>query len=205
MARKASRGAISEIGPVMNRKLSPPTAVVVLIIAATLAAQSSSNQKKDDPDARPPVTKADLQIAQRATEILDSPAKWNRSDTRICPAGAKTFSLYCALEKATSEVSGKFEHRGAAMQEARFVIDEIAPNRATYQHRLMDYNNDPTTTFADIQKVLQPVARAHPRAPFKRVAEQVKNAHVSQRPIALNIISVAGLFAVSFQSKNSVA
>jgi hypothetical protein len=44
------------------------------------------------------------------------------------------------LEKATDEVSGKFEHRGATMQEARFVIDEIAPNRTNYNHRLMDYN-----------------------------------------------------------------
>lgn len=102
---------------------------------------------------RPPVTKADLGIVQRAREILDSPSKWNRADTRVCPATAKTFSLYCALEKATDEVSGKFAHRGAAMQEARFVIDDIAPNRKSYHHRLMDYNNDPTTTFADIQKV----------------------------------------------------
>jgi hypothetical protein len=140
---------------VVDRKLRLVTAAVVLMFAAPLAAQSSSDQKKDDPDARPPVTKTDLQIVQRAAEILDSPAKWNRSDTRVCPADAKTFSLYCGLEKATNEVSGKFEHRGAAMQEARFVIDEVAPNHATYQHRLMDYNNDPTTTFADIQKVLQ--------------------------------------------------
>jgi hypothetical protein len=62
---------------------------------------------------------------------------WNRADTRDCSADAKTFSLYCALEKATNEVSGKFEHRGAAMQEARFVIDESAPNRKNYEHRLM--------------------------------------------------------------------
>ena len=40
------------------------------------------------------------------------------------------------------------------MQESRFVIDEMAPNR-NYHHRLMDYNNDPTTTFADLQKVLR--------------------------------------------------
>ena len=32
------------------------------------------------------------------------------------------------------------------------MIDDIAPNRENYHHRLMDYNNDPTTTFADIQK-----------------------------------------------------
>src|ERR1700679_4148837 len=47
----------------------------------------------------------------------------------------------------TDEVSGRFEHRGAAMQEARFVIDEIAPHARSYEHRLMGYNNDPTTTF----------------------------------------------------------
>ncbi len=55
---------------------------------------------------------------------------------------------------ATTEVGGKAEHRGAALQEARFVIDEIAADR-NYEHRLMNYNNDPTTTFADIQEVLR--------------------------------------------------
>ena len=52
------------------------------------------------------------------------------------------------------EVGGKAEHRGAALPEARFVIDEIATDR-NYEHRLMNYNNDPTTTFADIQEVLR--------------------------------------------------
>ena len=55
---------------------------------------------------------------------------------------------------ATNEVSGKSDHRGAVLQEARFVIDEIAADR-NYNHRLMDYNNDPTTTFADIQEVFR--------------------------------------------------
>jgi len=126
----------------------------ILISVAALPMQWLSAQAagEDDPDATPPVTTADVRIVKRAREILNSESKWNRADTRICPADAKTFSLYCALEKATNEVIGKFEHRGAAMQEARFVIDEIAPNRKKYHHRLMDYNNDPTTTFADIQK-----------------------------------------------------
>jgi hypothetical protein len=140
----------------MNQRMRVMTAVVVVLgAAAALLAQSSSDKNKDDPDARPPVTKADIRIVQRAKQILDSPAKWNRSDTRVCPAEAKRFSLYCALEKATDEVTGNFQHRSAAMQEARFVIDDIAPNRKNYKHRLMDYNNDPTTTFADIQKVFQ--------------------------------------------------
>jgi len=46
------------------------------------------------------------------------------------------------------------KHRGTALQEARFVIDEIAADR-NYEHRIMSYNNDRTTTFADIQEVLR--------------------------------------------------
>jgi hypothetical protein len=38
------------------------------------------------------------------------------------------------------------------------VIDEIAPNRNNYKHRLMDYNNDPTTKLADIQKFFRLLA-----------------------------------------------
>jgi len=124
--------------------------VVVLIAATTLRAQTP-----DDSDIRPPVTKDDVRIVQRARQILNSQEKWNRADNRVCPAEAKTFSLYCALEKATDEVTGNFKHRGAAMQEARFVIEDVAPDWKKYNHRLMDYNNDPKTTFADIQNVFR--------------------------------------------------
>ena len=117
------------------------------------------------------MTKADLRIVRRAREILDSPAKWNRADTRVCPATAQTFSLYCALEKATGEVTGNFQHRGAAMQEARFVIDDIAPNAKSYHHRLMGYNNDPATTFPDIQKFFRLLNERIAQA----LAEQVAN------------------------------
>jgi hypothetical protein len=130
-------------------------ATLILILAATLSAQVPPDTSGDDSDVRPHVTKADLKIVQRARRILDSASEWNRADTRICPPEATTFSLYCALEKATGEVTGNFKHRGAAMQEARFLIDEIAPDAKTYHHRLMDYNNDATTTFADIQNMLR--------------------------------------------------
>jgi len=103
-------------------------------------------------EARPPVTETDLRIVRRAREILNTPAKWNRADTRDCPPGAGTLSLYCALEQATREVTGTFGHRDAAMQESRFVIDDIAPNAPYYTHRLMHFNNDPATTFFDVQK-----------------------------------------------------
>jgi hypothetical protein len=131
---------------------------VLLLPIAVMAQGTSTQPAKDDSNARPPVTAADLQIVKRAREILDSPAKWNRADNRECRPGMKTFSLYCAFELATVEVGGKAEHRGAALQEARFVIDEITVNR-NYEHRLMNYNNDPRTTFADIQQVFDIVER----------------------------------------------
>lgn len=129
--------------------------VAVLLSPIYAGAQEIKPQSNpDNSDVRPAVTKIDLQIAKRAREILNSESKWNRADNRICPAEAKTVSLYCALQMATVEVGGKAEHRGAALQEARFVIDEIARDR-NYEHRLMNYNNDPTTTFSDIQEVLR--------------------------------------------------
>jgi hypothetical protein len=143
----------------VNWKVCVLISAALLMFAVALAAQTPSGKaaggSNDDSEARPPVTKADIRIVQRAREILNSPAEWNRADNRVCPAAAKTFSLYCALEKATDEVSGHFEHRGAAMQEARFVVEDIAPNWKEYKHRLMDYNNDPRTSFADIQKVFR--------------------------------------------------
>ena len=129
-------------------------AVIGLLLPLSIQGQvtATAANNADDSEARPPVTAIDLKIVKRARELLDMPAKWNRADNRECPTGAKTVSLYCALQNATTELTGKSEHRGAALQEARFVIDEIAVNR-NYEHRLMNYNNDPSTTFADIQKV----------------------------------------------------
>jgi hypothetical protein len=128
--------------------------VAVLFLPFAVKAQGTATQSNSDSNVRPPVTKTDLEIVKRAREVLNSESKWNRADNRICPAEAKTVSLYCALQMATVAVGGKAEHRGAALQEARFVIDEIAADR-NYEHRLMNYNNDPTTTFADIQEVLR--------------------------------------------------
>ena len=126
---------------------------IPFVFFAVCALIGAQDPKSTGPsDAKPPVSEGDIRIVRRAREILNSPAKWNRSDNRECPATQKTYSLYCALEKATEEVSTKFEHRGAAMQEARFAIDEVLAKGNHYEHRLMDYNNDLKTTFADVQK-----------------------------------------------------
>ena len=89
-----------------TRNLGRHSLLVLLLLPAGVMAQESAAQSaaKDDSNARPPLTAADLQIVKRAREILDSPAKWNRTDNRECPPGRKTFSLYCAFETATVEV-----------------------------------------------------------------------------------------------------
>lgn len=97
----------------------------------------------------------DLHIAQRARQLLSSQAVWNRADNRQCSPKAKMISFYCALERATLEVTGSFDHRGMVMEDARAAIDEVAPHHPAYEHWLMGYNNDPSTTFADIQNLLR--------------------------------------------------
>jgi hypothetical protein len=100
-----------------------------------------------------PVTKEDLQILERASAILSSAAVWNRHDTRECHPSDKTWSLFCALEKASREVLEEYRHREVALQEVRFAIEDVTDGREFY-HRLMDYNNLPSTQFADIKRVL---------------------------------------------------
>ena len=139
---------------ILQRGIGALVAMVSLLAPTVASSQVFAALPVDDPDARPIATEADLQIVRQARKLLNSPSTWNRADNRVCPSTARSFSLYCALKVATDEVGRDFEHRGAALQQARFVIDEIAATR-NYEHRLMDYNNDPSTSFDDIQEVLR--------------------------------------------------
>jgi hypothetical protein len=101
-------------------------------------------------------TPEDLRILRRADQILADESKWNRRDTRVCPPADKTWSLFCALQKASLEVLGKYDHRRAALQEVRFVIDDTVLEKDRLGgHRLMGFNNLATTRFADIKRVLK--------------------------------------------------
>src|SRR5215469_10063672 len=126
--------------------------LAILLILGSMSLSGQNSTSGDSPDVNPPVSQNDVRIVRRARDILNSPAKWNRADNRQCPANETTYSLYCALEQATKEISKTFEHRGAAMQQARFVIDDDLAKGNHYHHRLMDYNNDPKTTFSDVQQ-----------------------------------------------------
>ncbi len=104
-----------------------------------------------------PVTAEDLRILDRADAILSDQARWNRQDDRTCTPEDTTWSLFCALQRASVEVLGDYDHRRAALQEVRFAIEAAAPGQE-FEHRLRDYNNLPTTRFEDVKAVLH-VAR----------------------------------------------
>jgi len=124
---------------------------------------SSSPQPDDERDR--PVTKEDVQILERAMATLSEESRWNRKDNRECPPAAVRWSLYCALHDASLHVLGTYDHRRVALQEVRFAIEEVAQDQA-FQHRLMDFNNLPSTSLADIRTVLE-IAR-------RRVAERLR-------------------------------
>jgi hypothetical protein len=129
--------------------------LLVLLAVGSLSSGPSTTPPADDPDVHPHAVAADLVIIRHAQRLLASASRWDRRDTRHCAPAARRVSLYCALERATREVTGTFEHRGAVMQEARFALEALVPAAKRYEHRLMDFNNDPRTSFADVRRVLR--------------------------------------------------
>ena len=113
------------------------------------------------------VTTDDLRILEKADALLKDESSWNRNDDRACDddRAAGKFSLFCALATACTEVLGEYDHRRAALQEVRGVVEEVAPQRS-FEHRLMDFNNLPETRFDDVKRVL--------RTSAQRVAARLK-------------------------------
>lgn len=106
---------------------------------------------------RPPVWQ--IKIVRAAAAILSNNAVWNRADDRKCSANATTWCIYCALEKATIDVTGGFNHRRPALETVREIVDQRTAGR-DYHHRLMDYNNDPTTHLSDVQGLFKEAGSA---------------------------------------------
>ena len=142
--------------------LVPAVVVGVIIIGGWIRQQLRVESREQ------PVTEADLRILQRADALLKDPASWNRHDDRVCIDDEATGkrSLFCALQKADTEVLGTYEHRNVALQEVRFAIEDAMRDRQTKMmfdalrhfrlpHRLMDFNNLPDTRFEDIHNVLR--------------------------------------------------
>jgi len=99
-----------------------------------------------------PPNAVDREILQRAARIISSNAAWNRADDRTCPATATTWSIYCAVERAQLDLLGAFHHRRPAGELLREIVDARTKGRP-YHHRMMDYNNDPTTQLSDVKSL----------------------------------------------------
>jgi hypothetical protein len=101
----------------------------------------------------------DREVVQRAASILTNDAVWNRAENRECAPSVTTWSIYCAIERASRDVARGFHHRRPALELVRKIVDERTQDRS-YDHRLMDYNNDPSTHLADVRSLFaEAVAR----------------------------------------------
>jgi hypothetical protein len=116
-----------------------------------------------------PVTVDDLRILEKADAFLKDESAWNRSDDRQCDddKASGRWSLSCALDVACIEVLGRYDHTRAALQEVRFVVEEVTAGRQ-FEGRLMGFNNLPETRFEDVKRVL--------RLGRERVAARLKQA-----------------------------
>jgi hypothetical protein len=118
-------------------------------VSGFMAADSVLRFRVDTVKELPP-SALDRQILERAAQIITADSVWNRADNRKCPATATKWSIYCAVERAEVAVAGGFHHRRPAMELVREIVDERTKAKS-YQHRLMDYNNDPTTHLDDVR------------------------------------------------------
>ena len=104
----------------------------------------------------PPATEKDRQIIEFAGKLLADSSRWHQDDDRECENDIENnrWSLFCALQHASMEIYGEYNHHNTAIQSVRFVIDELVPNHG-FPHTLMDYNNESSTTHSDILRVLE--------------------------------------------------
>ena len=121
-----------------------------------------------------PVTVEDLRILEEADALLKDESTWNRNDDRQCDDDktSEKWSLSCALDVACIEVLGQYDHTRAALQEVRFVVEEVTGGRQ-FEGRLMGFNNLPETRFEDVKRVLRR-ARERVAARLKQ-AERLRN------------------------------
>lgn len=94
----------------------------------------------------------DVLILEAAKALLPTEAHWAHHDDQRCDLEATSWTLFCALNKASTQVIGEFQLRRPALEEVRMVVEQVAGQ--TLERRLIDFNNLPTTSFADVLSVL---------------------------------------------------
>jgi hypothetical protein len=108
--------------------------------------------KTDHENRNLSVSRIDLDILLKADALLKDVTLWRKDALRVC-GESSSLNLYCALQRASIEVNGKYAHRQPALQEVRFVIDDYYRNRWSV-HRLADFNAHPDTSFRDVKLVI---------------------------------------------------
>lgn len=98
------------------------------------------------------VSEADLEILHETRGFLSETSKWSKVEETQCDLEAEALTLFCALQKASFDVSDDFLLRRPALEEVRYAIDELS--ETSLDRRLIDFNNLETTDLSDIYKVI---------------------------------------------------
>lgn len=117
-----------------------------------------------DVAARPSASQDDVVILQSALASLEGGFRWNRQEQQQCSPRSDSTGLFCLLYNAVEARMGRYQHRQPALELVRAVIAERWRDRIT-SHQLVDFNNHPATTMADLRTVLETaLARAQVQA-----------------------------------------
>lgn len=118
---------------------------------------------------QPPATDTDVAILQSALAALEKGGRWNRQEEQQCSSTDEdTVGLFCLLYTAVESRVGRYHHRQPALELVRSVILERWRDRIT-SHQLIDFNNHPATTLADLRAALErALAQAQAQAQSER-------------------------------------
>lgn len=125
--------------------------IILILSACTLIACKATSVNSE-------ATQEDYEILMEAKRLLSDESKWTHNEDTQCDLEAKKWTLFCALQKASYTVTGTYELRRVALEDTRYVVDQMMGStglETAERRRLIDFNNQPTTTFLDIQKVLE--------------------------------------------------
>ena len=91
-------------------------------------------------------------------KFIKDEKSWHKNDDRNCEDDIEKncYSLFCALQRASIEFEGEYNHRNAIMQKIRQTIVKIYPSKE-WKHRLRDFNNMPETDFDILMELLNRV------------------------------------------------
>ncbi len=127
---------------------------VFVILFLTLCTPLASGQNTENRQLE--FDSIDLKIIEQAHAVLSDASDWHKQDDRKCDDDIRneSYSLFCALYKGSIDVAGDYIHRRPAMQVVRFTLEKYEDGRVV-NHRLMDWNNHPDTTFEEIKTVFR--------------------------------------------------